>query len=523
MTRNQDPRRRRTEQLAVSFPDGPGLSGERLAAFVARGRELAERAGLDFDDDAWEVSRLLKPRRGLVQVTSRYSLHFTSVTGGQEGRRPWPKSMADIAKAACVQLLGRTTMTPLIVRCDAMRALAACMGERPVTSCTIIDLDAAAAELRRRYSFKAAELRLMQLRGLVLLLKHAGVMRADLANWQPKPAVEAGAELPRPTRLPADGLSKAVARSFAIAVEPDDVLVASACTLMQIVPARVSAVIDLEENCWNECLEGGARRLLIRFNSDKGSPPCTKWVPREMADVAELAFRRIQDVTAEARAIKRWYDAHPDRLYLPPRLAHLRQEDWLTLDEASSVLGLQPGYIVDSACKGRLDLKIHRGGGPARVGYTEVERIVLGRLEEMMRLAGGRRCHPLMLLKWRSRTVQTVSECMFKPISQKAFNRSLAPYRGQPGLFQRLGIDPSGTLRGNTHCWRHSLTTAAVRGGLSLNDLGDWFGRLEPGSACHYDHSSDADFRDVLAGVPVTFLSASTAGEDRQPRKGRRR
>ena len=108
-----------------------------------------------------------------------------------------------------------------------------------------------------------------------------------------------------------------------------------------------------------------------------------------------------------------------------------------------------------------------------------------------------------MLLNWGSlKSTVGGSPCLFEPLDyHTSVQRSLAPAHGEAGMFQRLGVAPRGAVTGNSHSFRHELMTAATRGGLSEDDMVQWFGRRDPRWAAYYDHTTNADFRDALAGV----------------------
>jgi len=101
---------------------------------------------------------------------------------------------------------------------------------------------------------------------------------------------------------------------------------------------------------------------------------------------------------------------------------------------------------------------------------------------------------------------------MFDPLRYEAVKRSLMPPPGEAGLFERLGIAPRGSIVGNSHSFRHELTTAAVRGGLSEEDMAEWFGRRDPRWSSYYDHSTNADVRGPLSNVPALFFAEGLNG-----------
>ncbi len=492
-----------------------GTPGENLSAFVISGRRKAKQNGLKFDDDYWDVSRLLRPSHGRPRSGHRRFLNFSTNVGGSGEQHLIPKNMAHVAKAYCAHFLGRTAISGLTDRLDAFCHLGSHLAGRSIIASTVATFDSAVKTVKACYSPDAARNRAYQLQSIARFLDEHGMVRSDLANWSHgctgslPPAGTSGPEFDAnaTARLPTPDFLNAIAKSFALATKPADVLVTGSCTLLRCFPGRISAILNIEENPDVEHQDDqGVKRLLVRYPAEKRMGPSVKWVSKEMTPIAKIALDRMHHVTADPRAAKRWYDKHLDKLYLPENLKHLRRRKFLMQTEAAVLLGISPDYFQIYAAKNKLKMS-RLSNGQLAITFAVVEQHVLTHLDAMMYRAGGRNYHPLMLLKWGALQSSTGgSPCLFEPLDYSVVRTYLMPPVGEAGLFERLGVAKRGKITGTSHSFRHDLGTNGVRGGLSEEDLAEWFGRTDPRWAMYYDHTTNADFNEVLSSIPKIFF-----------------
>ena len=432
------------------FQPTAGTPEQTLAAFIMQGRRMAEQNGVDFGALSWEVSELLGPVEGRPRESSRRYLHFTCDVGKGSADQPLPGHMADFTKAYCAHFLGRTQITGLTDRLDAFKHLFAqlqnCRAKQahdaqaagphvceravthtqpgndgapaeaagpgaeeasvpagaaagkeslPITASTVRMFDEAVKTLEAHYSPDAAKNRACQLEFIARFLDKHGMARSDLANWThgcrgsaplagtSGPEFEANAK----ARLPSPEFLVAVARSFARATRPADILVTGALTLLRCFPGRISAILNMQEDPATEHDDDGIKRLLVRLPGDKRVGPSVRWVSKDMTPIAALALRLMHEVTSGPRATKRWYDEHPDVLHLPGELAALRTREFLTADEASTLLGINTVYFLQYAERKKLLLSRFEGGRRV-VAFAVVERHLLEHVGPMMRFGG---------------------------------------------------------------------------------------------------------------------------------------
>ena len=158
----------------------------------------------------------------------------------------------------------------------------------------------------------------------------------------------------REDRLPSPEAFSALAHVFRNPVTFTDQLMSAVSAICCSVPIRAHEVLQLRENC-----EVRERAMLKRTGADgveheeegevygirvwpgKGNPPQVKWVPTVMVSVVEEAVQRLHYLCRPARNIAAWYEAHPDHLWLPTNLQHLRDADWISVADLGKVLGLK--------------------------------------------------------------------------------------------------------------------------------------------------------------------------------------
>jgi len=221
------------------------------------------------------------------------------------------------------------------------------------------------------------------------------------------------------------------------------------------------------------------------------------------------AVRNIRTHTQKARQIAKWYEEHPDEIYVPAKLEHLRSCERLSLD--------QTGEIV-------FDEPINRGSVRLWCRGNGVEVVKVNRLEFWVRFADVQAAVIAMLPRgfpWADKARGVKYSKALCLTQRNFFHEQRTTYAGMielvhhgqvsdrlgarsaigvRSLFERFGFteDDGSLLRVSTHQFRHYLNTLAQAGGLSQLDIAKWSGRVDVRQNKTYDHQSD---RDVLALV----------------------
>jgi hypothetical protein len=242
-----------------------------------------------------------------------------------------------------------------------------------------------------------------------------------------------------------------------------------------------------------------------------------KWIVPSMAAVVQEAVRRIRQLTTEARAVARWYERNPARLYLPPELEHLRKEQWISMDDMTKIVFAEP--VADGSptkwCN-KLGLVRHRRGRQSYMRFADLESAVLSQLPPGFPVAdrstGLKYSDALFVIQQNALdTLRPRLACVIEPVRYNQIrNRLTANCRGRDSsMFTRCGFfEPDGSPHHlTTHQFRHYLNTLAQGGGLSQLDIALWSGRKDVRQNAHYDQET--------SGAVVERIRAAI-GDDRR-------
>ena len=87
---------------------------------------------------------------------------------------------------------------------------------------------------------------------------------------------------------------------------------------------------------------------------------------------------------------------------------------------------------------------------------------------------------------------------MFQMVGYQHVWKGLKPRRGASSVFQRLGLDPDGTISLLHHQLRHWLNTLCQEGEMSQLDIALWSGRGKVGHNSAYDHTTHERSMEIL-------------------------
>jgi hypothetical protein len=483
---------------------------------VCRTQLTAFGAQLKFEDNVWDVTEAIGQRR-----SARVRLVF-STWGSVNASNPTPLSepFLSFAKAYIRYQHGLRPTKAVASRVAALRALAAALFESGSTanptSVHSQVLDRAAQICAEKFQ-KATAFRVGgQLEMLSRFMADNQLMVVP-TRWRnpirrPQDSVRVGKEFDqqRQEKLPSPSAISALANIFRIAKEPADVLVSSVVAILCSAPDRINEVLYLETDCevTQKIPSTGGMAYGIRWRPAKGAEPMIKWVVSSMADVVKAALSNIRRLTAEAREIAKWYEEHPDKLYLPPHLEHLRKNERVSLRDLAEVIFLEPVKLASARAwclRSKVNLDVADGEYSAR--FVDLQSAVVAKLPRGFPIANAE-----LGLKYSN------ALCL---VRDNMLHADKATLRGVIGLmnhghigfrlasrsgstmqtvFERLQFtEPDGgPIRVTTHQFRHYLNTLAQAGGLSQLDVAKWSGRKDVRQNDAYNHQSD---RDVLALV----------------------
>lgn len=492
---------------------GPQTNLDAFIDICRRSEVLGARE--QFDKNVWEV--------GYYKGHNKKNRVIFSTLEAATARADEPQlaqPFLDFGKAVLVYLQGSRPVTSQMPRIIALRCLEAALRERSPgprpTAVNVEVLDRAVevargslgAGLAYRVAGQLALIaEMMRTKGFISLRQpwtHGLKKPDELGTRISKEALQA-----RQEKLPSGAALRALAGIFQDAIEPRDILVSSYTALMACAPERINEVLRLKRNC---IVKGDGRfvgKVGVRWPGSKGADDTTKWLPTEMAPVAEQAIENLLKLTAPAQEIAAWYTANPDALYLHEGAVHLRDREVLTLEEVALILWGEEGSKGSAKAWAVTTKKLRAVPmGRGRIGFrfSDVEAAVLEMLPATFPCMPGA---PTLLCKDALAVARTnelhgtrkLYLCMFVSVDYAAVTSALAQTDGKSCIFNRFNYteDDGSPISLNSHSLRHYLNMLAQLGGMTSAEIALFSGRKDVSQNRAYDHMSSDEVQEPVS------------------------
>lgn len=481
-----------------------------LRSFIEHARKVNALGVKDWEAVQWDITNIFPRKARLAPVRINWT-DLDSKKGGTEAAQrnvPLPSPFVDFAKAylserhALQPAYGIESASLMALRV-LERALKQIRGTGDVTQVDANVLNAATTLAREKWATSTAALVGQKLQHLSVFLTENRLtdltltwkspLRHDSSDGLFRVGPEADER--RKRRLPTDEVMQAIAKAFDLATEPRDVLTSSVVALLVCSPDRIGEVLNLERDALVVATLDGKPTVGFRWLPEKGGKPMVKPVPPVMQDVARKAYERLLAATTVGNEMVRWYAKHPDKMFLPNELEHIRGRDLLSVAEARDLLGFSSTTHVHTML-GQLQSEDTTDLPPrGMVRFSDVEKFVLSALPSdfpiMDRDSGLSYVDALLVVPVRFFKGGAPSRVMFMRVTYDHLMRQLGGNRdAKNSLFGRLELrSPDGSyIRLRTHQIRHWLNTIARKGGLSELDIALWSGRKVVGSNASYDN-----------------------------------
>lgn len=314
-----------------------------------------------------------------------------------------------------------------------------------------------------------------------------------------------GARAWRENRLPSPEAYAALADIFRNAETLADRLMSAVCAICCAVPIRAHEVLQLRDDCEvrtavrvkrsdpSDVHQEEGEAYGIRVWPGKNNPPQVKWVPTVMSSVVKEAVQRLRDLCRPGRELAAWYEAHPDKLWLPAHINRPSQTDWISVADLRAIVGriaLHAWLNDKPQIQQRLDAK-----GSRQVRFGDVERVLLDLLPKGFPWFNGDRGQPysrtLIVVRRREiHATRATCPCLMCQCTVSNFMQWLSGSgRTVPSVFTRWGFTErdGSPIQITTHCFRHWLNTVAQFRGMSELDIAKWSGR-QPAQNRAYNH-----------------------------------
>lgn len=495
-------------------------AAENVRAFVemARNRLTAFGDDLDFDSHIWDVTGHFKTRGKKTSAKQRI-LFIRHRKNGLLEAIPLSDPFCSFAKA---YMRYRYSLNPFVSYGHAISALAALeevlvesFGESAIELANGDIFYRTASLIQSRYNNSAYNISRHLQKISQFCTEH--YLFSTPVQWEtpiklPEFGVKTGieAEAKRNSKLPTAAALSAAPELLYLAKETSDVLTASILAILFGAPFRISEVLTLSADCEVEQEQNGKKMYGLRTKSAKGGNWEIKWIQTAMVDAVKTAIVKIRQHTDEARKIALWYEQHPDQIYLPEDLLHLRGQKRIHRDEISKLLNL----ATKSA-----------------TGWCHIRKIKVENLtcdfehfcREMLKLlpkkfpffdAGIELKYSEALFTTRfnaSKLRIPQYRCMIERIDKNNVRARLGGHTDRPELsmFHRFGFTESdgSPIKLNTHQPRHYLNTLAQRGNLSQIDIAKWSGRVNIHQNRDYDHMTAEELCNRLRQIVLDDIN----------------
>ncbi|WP_211474618.1 integrase [Collimonas humicola] len=494
-----------------------GLCKSKLAVF---GKDLP------FDDVVWDITDTVQDRG----KRSRKRIYFSSWdTVNDLDPKSMPEPFVSFAKAYVRYQHGLKPIIDQGARVAPLRAICTALDEIGKASPGDVDghvLNRAAQLIEEKNSAERAYRLGRQLQSISEFLTGKRLVKTAL-SWKshikrPGDTQRVGKEFDdrRRERLPSAADLDAVAEAYRLAKEPGDVIITSIAAIMCSTPDRIAEILTLRADCeHHDRLPDGQEVYGLRYWPAKGADPMIKYLIPSMTDLVKDAIARIRQHTESSRALARWYEANPTRLYLPERLEHLRGVG-LTLEQVSEIIFGVP-ELAQEAMTWLRYRGLRKPGVRLKdmwVPFADLEKAVLENLPHNfpyldkgmgLKYSEVLCVVPLLTFHQRKRALFYGLESVTHGIMNDGLGGRVA--HGVSSVFTRAGISgvDGEPVRLNTHKFRHYLNTLAMQGGLNDLDIAKWSGRKDVRQNRAYDHVSARDklalIRDAIGDQSKMF------------------
>lgn len=486
----------------VQFTPKAELAAEQnLAAFVLQCRDSLTAFGADlpFDDDVWDVSEYIKKKGRKLAVR----IVFSSMEASRAKKRTPTMAPGFQAFAkAYFRYMYALRPTYDFFQLIALRLVDAALSESGhagcVTAITHDTLNRAVGLALERYSHSAAPKIAGRIEHLAAFLLESQLVEMK-TKWV-KPIKKArelnlrvgkAGDAARAKAMPSVAAIRAMAHVFVHAEEPLELCIGAIFALLHCAPQRINETVRLTVDCEVEQKDlSGAAQYGLRWPPSKGFKNSIKWILPSMADVARQAITKLKALSAEARAIARWYEEHTQEIYLHPRVEHLRSAERLRPEEVSLILIGEED--ADAGIRWCIKERVPRRNG--MYAFDDIQDRVLKNLPKEFPYAqpGLKFSESLFTIRrFELRAKLRTYMCMIDYFSVDQLACRLG--RGSSAcesVFERFGLteDDGSPIGLASHQVRHYLNTLAQANGASQIDIAMWSGRADVGQNKAYDH-----------------------------------
>lgn len=506
-----------------------------LDAFITRKRAMGAwgKGESPFDDDAWPLEGVInKGVKGFLYYARRsYIPRLYYVGHGKASFIPadqlHPDLFRNFAKAMQVHLYLTRPTTGVKTRNTALEALFEALDESGTTDPSEVStsvLDRTCEIILHEWRLESAPALLSQLEVIwqAMVSNELVIMPAywtsPIQKSNTSDRIRLGPEFDalRVKKLPNPRAIEACAELF----QRDDTdfcttFVTSIVALMLCSPDRSVELLYSQADLlspWTDP-DTGEQGVSKRWRPAKGAPPLLKNVVPSMREIAVRAHERLHRLTEPGRELARWYEANPNRIYLPSHLEYLRHQTILNQREVRAILYggevrmldkyHQEGHRVAKFLRDNHVQRLKKGVN-STVAFADIEQAILRHLPKgfpiMDAKSNMKYSEALCVIRNQEFAgyITGFMQPMLQTVTYSMIASALKVQSGARGksIFAQHGYkdDQGEVLSLATHQMRHYLNTLVRREGiLTEQEIAFWSGRKDESQNAVYDHVSVDD------------------------------
>ena len=508
---------------------------ERLRQFVAHYRPFATLMPCigGFEQNVWDLrGKYFSASCGNLKANLRFTKLDTE--SQRTATKPFDEPFLEFAKAYVLHLMATNDWkSGSTLRCISISVLrrvehglhmahpsvSPCITSLTEDVCEVINASIRTSDRDAHGKYKEC----LSLNQLVETLRELGLCArrfswtgmALLPEQTSRKASPAG-DKARADKLPSLEAMAAMAYCFDHAVDPREKWVSAINGLLSGQPARIGECWFLREDYWVAMEVQGQQRFGLKWWPQKKAKPLVKefLANDTFVPVFKKCFDWLIEISAPARKMAKWYEANPDKLYLPKQLQHLREKKILAVAEAASIRGATEwGFLKSGGWaknKGIMPV-IDPVSGKKGFRFEDLERAVLSDLPQSFpwfHKAKNLKYSDMLLLLRESEfdSGKSTSPTMFRvPIV------NLYYYHLDSMVDQYSLVEADGTpVRFRSHQFRHINETVAYRVGVERAWMNRQAGRARTSHEESYDDRTDAE---KVAQASVVSVHRSVFGD----------
>lgn len=265
-------------------------------------------------------------------------------------------------------------------------------------------------------------------------------------------------------------------------------------------------------------------RFALKWKPVKKGKEMVKPFSRNFAPFAKMIVSKLKQLSKEPRKLAEYYENNPNKLYLPKELEGLREQEWISLEDAVQIMGFGADSFPAWAKRNMVATRSVTGGKKLEYNFSDLERAVLRLLPKgFPYLIGDLKYSEAMFCCFLYQTQSDRGTCRVIPshVKQPTFEHAITVRKTvdkHETIFERYGFyeEDGARIDLGTHEFRQFWQTQLKRAGVSELIAAYAAGRADVKQNEAYDlrtpsEMADLSFEIVNQSKESTFQQSALA------------